>query len=118
MIEIFESGDFDEYKKELTLNDIDISDLERFIHRKLHEYKLWPESVDVSRDIDVIKIEIEISWGDWKHEHKRLDYVMFDIIYEYNPKLVSNYYMTGEEITDEDDSDTYSSIHKYIIEFD
>ena len=117
--EIFESGDFDEYKdKSLSIKDIDISDLERFIHRKLHEYKLWPESVDVSRDIDTIKIEIEISWGDWKHEHKRLDYVMFDIIYEYNPELVSHYYKEEEEITDEDGSDTYSAIHKYcIIEF-
>ena len=56
--------------------------------------------------------------GDWKHEHKRLDYLMFDIIYEYDKELVSNYYKEDEEITDEDGSDTYSSIHKYRIVLD
>ena len=52
---------------------------------------------------NVIKIEIE--WGDWKHEHRYADYIMekysFSKIYE--------------QITEEDGSDCYSSIHYYLF---
>ena len=113
---IFESGDFDKYKdKSLSIKDIDIAHLEKFIHKKLHEYSLWPEDLLVSKDYEYITIEVQIDWGDWKHEHKRLDYVMYDIIYEYNPELASNFYKEKEEVTDEDGSDTYSAKHIYRI---
>ena len=113
---IFESGDFDEYKdKSLSIKNIDIAHLEKFIHKKLHEYSLWPEDLLVSKDYESIIIEVQIDWGDWKHEHKRLDYIMYDIIYEYNPKLASNFYKEKEEVTDEDGSDTYSAKHIYRI---
>ena len=47
---------------------------------------------------------IEITWGDWKHEHGYADYVM----------LQNDFVRVGEELTEEDGSDCYSSIHKYI----
>lgn len=119
---IFESGDFDRYKGEpITFNDNEWTDkdsrkLEEFICQKLDENSLWVSDVAVDKAGSKVYINIEIEDGDWKHEHKRLDYEMFDIIYEYNPELVSNYYKDKEEVTDEDGSDTYSAIHKYVIE--
>ena len=49
---------------------------------------------------------IEIEWGDWKHEHARLDYLMRNHF---------NVVVLGSEVTEEDGSDTYSAIHKYIL---
>lgn len=50
--------------------------------------------------------EIQVNWGDWKHSHLRLDYLMkqaFDVLHN------------TEEVTESDGSDTYSAIHRYII---
>ena len=49
------------------------------------------------------EIVVSISWGDWKHDHKRADYLM----------AKKNYMVTREEITEEDGSDCYSSDHYY-----
>lgn len=46
---------------------------------------------------------VEISWGDWKHEHMWCDILMRHIGYKSD----------GEEVTDEDGSDCYSAIHFY-----
>ena len=46
-------------------------------------------------------ISVEIEWGDWKHDHRYLDYVMENLgfsVYKVN-------------VTDEDGSDCYSAIH-------
>lgn len=47
--------------------------------------------------------EVHIEWGDWKHDHARLDYLMANI----------GYMKTNEEVTDEDGSDCYSATHYY-----
>ena len=47
--------------------------------------------------------EIHIWWGDWKHSHLLLDNAMKDLGYK----------KTYEEVTEEDGSDCYSSIHYY-----
>jgi hypothetical protein len=53
---------------------------------------------------------IEIHWGDWKHEHRRADY------------LVRQFFMdkglgvhVDEQVTEEDGSDCYSAEHYYSI---
>lgn len=50
-------------------------------------------------------VAVEITWGDWKHDHMRLDHV------------VENFFHTlrriGTCITEEDGSDCYSAIHRY-----
>ena len=51
---------------------------------------------------------IQIIDGDWKYEHTALDALIGDSF-----NVVDKY----EEVTDKDDSDTYSSVHKYSIEF-
>ena len=53
-----------------------------------------------------------------------LDYKLYDIISDYDAihefecKLPGNFYKEDEEVTEEDGSDTYSSIHIYRIVLD
>lgn len=58
---------------------------------------------DVSSSDDNRYFEIPISWGDWKHSHARLNYIMG----------LCGYDKAGEEVTESDGSDCYSSIHYY-----
>lgn len=50
------------------------------------------------------RVSVEIIWGDWKHDHSFVDYVMRN---DLGLKKVD------ETITEEDGSDTYSSIHYF-----
>ena len=50
------------------------------------------------------RVDISISWGDWKHSHGRLDYLMKQM----------GYIDDGQEVTEEDGSDTYSAMHFYL----
>lgn len=53
---------------------------------------------------------VDIIWGDWKHDHLRADY----LIKEYFKKL--GYEVSvNEEVTEEDGSDTYSATHYYSV---
>lgn len=47
--------------------------------------------------------KVLITWGDWKHEHARADYVVAGI----GGSLLWAY------VTEEDGSDCYSAVHKY-----
>lgn len=46
-------------------------------------------------------VEVEISWGDWKHDHERAKYLLQKSAFEFISTIV----------TEEDGSDTYSAIH-------
>lgn len=48
-------------------------------------------------------LTITVEWGDWKHSHGRLDYLMKDKGYE----------VLGVNVTEEDGSDCYSAEHIY-----
>ena len=48
-------------------------------------------------------LSITIEWGDWKHDHGFADYLMQKM----------GYTLLSEQITEEDGSDCYSSIHIY-----
>ena len=52
-------------------------------------------------------VQVEIRWGDWKHDHLRADWLIGE-----NVQGLSK---LGEQITEEDGSDTYSAIHNFII---
>lgn len=75
------------------------------IVKLLSDNNIWAE-VGVNPISDMI--EIEINWGDWKHEHLRTDYLV-------GTYLNSNgiHFMKSEQETENDGSDTYSSIHYY-----
>ncbi len=49
---------------------------------------------------------VDISWGDWKHDHIYADIKMRE----------AGYFPVSEEVTEEDGSDCYSAIHYYIKE--
>lgn len=48
-------------------------------------------------------ISIEIEWGDWKHDHAYSDHLMREMGYD----------CTDEQVTEENGSDCYSSVHFY-----
>lgn len=48
-------------------------------------------------------LSIEITWGDWKHDHMFCDYLMRE----------KGYRLIDEDVTEENGSDCYSSIHTY-----
>ena len=61
---------------------------------------------DLSYDYNIIsktECEVYIEWGDWKHDHAHTDYCM----------KVNGFKKVGEEVTEEDGSDCYSSVHTY-----
>lgn len=49
-------------------------------------------------------LAVHIIWGDWKHSHARLDYIMKENGYE----------LLGEMLTEDDGSDCYSATHFYV----
>ena len=55
---------------------------------------------------------VEIDNGDWKHEHRRADLIISDLLDNYDNISVTK---MEEEVTDDSEDDTYSSIHKYKI---
>jgi len=65
-------------------------------------YDVWPEEDGLC---------VEITWGDWKHDHLWCDYEVENFVKSKNHEVVSH----DTEIIDEDGSDTYSAIHSYII---
>lgn len=70
------------------------------IYKLMEDHKLFGEVV-VATDK---RIGIEIQWGDWKHDHAYLDYIMAETF----PGV-----KVQTEVTEEDGSDCYSAIHYY-----
>lgn len=50
-------------------------------------------------------VAVEIVWGDWKHSHLRLDW----LVQKEMPELKK----VREEVTEEDGSDCYCAIHRF-----
>jgi hypothetical protein len=46
---------------------------------------------------------ISVEWGDWKHDHRYLEYIMGEL----------DYILVDKKITNEDGSDCYSADHYY-----
>jgi len=55
-------------------------------------------------DFDNEVMKIDISWGDWKHDHLRAKWVVMDV-------LGINVRRWDEIVTESDDSDCYSATH-------
>lgn len=68
------------------------------LYKALREKDLYP---DLYEDGNFLVVYVE--WGDWKHEHLYLDYVMSGL----------GYVLDHEEETETDGSDCYSSNHYY-----
>lgn len=77
--------------------------MEQKIHDLMRENYIMGEVVDYNGDIRMVAVEI--IWGDWKHGHLRLDWLMRENF----PELRSITVCT----TEEDEGDCYSAIHYY-----
>lgn len=62
-------------------------------HELYHDYSIISPS----------KVEVEVVWGDWKHEHGALTQFM----------NLNGFRQIDERVTEEDGSDCYSSVHTY-----
>lgn len=72
------------------------------VQNLLNENKLFADVYN-----DGMFLKVDISWGDWKHEHLRCDWLIKD-----NFKVLLN----AEDVTESDGSDCYSATHTYVIE--
>ena len=90
-------------------------DLMREVYEELRKNHLGGDIYDDYnfRGSDALLVMcIEIEWGDWKHDHLATDWIVSEVIDRYdNLKLVKK----TTETTEEDGSDTYSAIHRYLI---
>ena len=77
--------------------------MEKKIDELMKEHHIMGEIVDYNDKIRMIAVEV--IWGDWKHEHWKLDWLMKENF----PDLRSITTCT----TEEDGSDCYSAIHYY-----
>lgn len=53
-------------------------------------------------------VEVEITWGDWKHEHAAFRYLVL--------QQMQNVKSHEEITTEEDGSDCYSAIHRFTFQ--
>ena len=70
------------------------------INKYFAENNCWQEAYETYNGT----IEIDIHWGDWKHDHLYCDYLMDELGYE----------LINTEVTEENGSDAYSAIRTYI----
>ena len=69
----------------------------------MRENKVYSYELDFDLDNDRL-VYIELEWGDWKHDHLRLEWIMEE----------NDFRQIGEVTTEEDGSDCYSAIHTFI----
>lgn len=78
-------------------------EIEKKIYELMTENHIMGEVVDYNDQMRMIAVEVR--WGDWKHEHWRLDWLMKENFTDLR---------SIHEVTTEDNgSDCYSAIHYY-----
>lgn len=78
-------------------------EIEKKIYELMTENHIMGEVVDYNDQMRMIAVEVR--WGDWKHEHWRMDWLMKENFTDLR---------SIHEVTTEDNgSDCYSAIHYY-----
>jgi hypothetical protein len=77
--------------------------LQEKVETILRDNKVYSYELDFDLDNDKV-VYIELEWGDWKHDHLCLKWLM-----EKN-----GFTQIGENVTEEDGSDCYSAVHTFI----
>lgn len=77
--------------------------IEKKIYELMREAHIMGEYVDV--DVERNMVAVEVIWGDWKHSHLRLDWMM--------QEAFDNIRCIHTVTTEEDGSDCYSATHYY-----
>ena len=83
----------------------------RKVEKSVYEFLKEKHLCGAVYAVNELVLAVEINWGDWKHEHLRCNWLMEEWAKLNNRIIV----VGGEEVTEEDGSDTYSAIHKYAI---
>lgn len=106
-----ESGDEEEPSDRE--NDIISDDPYRAIASEFDKYVAnnYPSIGRTLESVDGNEITFNVSWGDWKHEHRTLDVVAEDWFPQHGYNIVYENVDTYEE----DESDTYSARHIFKI---
>lgn len=78
-------------------------EMEKKIYELMSKNHIMGEVVDYNDQIRMIAVEVR--WGDWKHEHWKLDWLM--------KENFSDLRSVHEVATEENGSDCYSAIHYY-----
>lgn len=86
---------------------MNIETIYKDIDKLIQDSNIW---ADVGINPSNNTIEIAIIWGDWKHDHLHCDWLIDDYLNEHSLRCIKS-----ETITEENGSDTYSSIHYYYI---
>lgn len=75
------------------------------LYKYFEENSLYPDEIFSEKDnlLNEDRIIVYITWGDWKHEHKRCDWLMDDMGYE----------LVNVIETETDGSDCYSAERVY-----
>ena len=73
------------------------------VEKILKDNEVYGYELDFNLELENV-VYIEIEWGDWKHDHLRLKWIM-----EKN-----GFRQAGEDVTEEDGSDCYSATHTFI----
>lgn len=72
------------------------------IYKELQDRGLYPELYERTIGNETM-IVANVEWGDWKHEHRYLDYIMDEL----------GYFVYKVDVTENDGSDCYSALHYY-----
>ena len=102
---ILEKGDKIFYKESKS-----VSELNNIANGLRNHFKKNKDYYDVYVDPRSDAVCVDITWGDWKHDHL---YVDSQVAQYFDSVGIS--YMSDEKVTDEDGSDTYSATHVYHI---
>ena len=70
-----------------------------YLNKKLQKAGLYTEIEILSER----EVSISIEWGDWKHDHGALRFIMKQ----------EGYYETNQVVTEDNGSDCYSAIHYF-----
>ena len=73
------------------------------VEKYLRDNKLWA-SVEPCWD-DLPVIEVDINWGDWKHEHLRAKWLLEEV----------GIHFINTKVTEENGSDCYSARHRFYV---
>lgn len=76
------------------------------VQKYLDSNNLWADVYPHGGGLPVI--DVEIHWGDWKHDHLRMKYLMG----EAGATLISTH------VTEENGSDCYSAVHHFFADED
>ena len=82
---------------------MDILTAEKKICELIKENNIMGEIVEESEERKMLAVEV--IWGDWKHEHGRLDWLVGENF--------SDLRSIHTQTTEEDGTDCYSAIHYY-----